>query len=215
MLQSGCYRLVGSVDELSRACFCTPDEFRFAADSLSTSGHADVHWHENGHVTLVSRRLAREANMRERARLRKQKLRERSCHTIVPENGGGPSQLAPLLSSVAVIQIPTNQKGIEVGISQEQVEEFIELFPAVDVLQELRNMRAWSIANPNKRKTASGMNRFVTRWLTRKQDDQRPALAAVPAPPAGVRGMGGRPLRSTDEIIAEYEAERAAKRQKA
>ena len=33
-----------------------------------------------------------------------------------------------------------------------------------------RKMRAWSLANPNQRKTARGVNAFIVRWLSREQD---------------------------------------------
>jgi hypothetical protein len=37
-------------------------------------------------------------------------------------------------------------------------------------MQELRAMKAWSDANPAKRKTKRGMNAFIVRWLTKAQD---------------------------------------------
>jgi len=43
-------------------------------------------------------------------------------------------------------------------------------FPSVDVHQELRAMESWCDANPTKRKTKSGIKRFVNSWLTRCQD---------------------------------------------
>ena len=44
------------------------------------------------------------------------------------------------------------------------------MYPAVDVLQQLRQMRAWLVANPAKRKTKQGINAFVVRWLSKEQD---------------------------------------------
>ena len=44
------------------------------------------------------------------------------------------------------------------------------LYPAVDVIQQLRQMRAWLIANPRKKKTKSGINRFIVTWLSKEQD---------------------------------------------
>jgi hypothetical protein len=68
----------------------------------------------------------------------------------------------PLLSIPAV--------GSEVAICASAVQEWEELFPAVDIPQTLREIRAWCLANPEKRKTASGIHRFVTRWLTKEQN---------------------------------------------
>ena len=55
-------------------------------------------------------------------------------------------------------------------VNEEPVVEIKELFPAVDVKQELNKMRAWSDANPSKRKTKRGVERFIVNWLSREQD---------------------------------------------
>jgi hypothetical protein len=44
-------------------------------------------------------------------------------------------------------------------------------YPAVNVKQQLKAMQAWLKANPTKRKTASGMPRFVTNWLSKAQNE--------------------------------------------
>jgi len=49
-----------------------------------------------------------------------------------------------------------------------------ELYPAVDVEQELRNMVGWCDSNPKNRKTRSGVKRFITNWLSREQNRARP-----------------------------------------
>jgi len=55
-------------------------------------------------------------------------------------------------------------------IRQAQVDEWSGLYPAVDIMQELRKMAGWLDANPSKRKTARGIMRFVNGWLAREQD---------------------------------------------
>lgn len=55
-------------------------------------------------------------------------------------------------------------------VFQKDVDEWIELYPAVDVLQELRKMKDWSNSNPKKRKTRRGIRRFISNWLSDKQD---------------------------------------------
>jgi hypothetical protein len=67
------------------------------------------------------------------------------------------------------IEIPVNS-GEAFPVTEGQVAEFASLYPAVDVRQELRGMRAWAIANPAKRKTRGGMLRFVNSWLAKEQD---------------------------------------------
>lgn len=67
------------------------------------------------------------------------------------------------------IFLPLND-GTEYPVSQEQCHEWAGLYPAVDVIQQLRQMRAWLIANPRKKKTKSGINRFIVTWLSKEQD---------------------------------------------
>jgi hypothetical protein len=79
-----------------------------------------------------------------------------------------PSALAP-----PVIRLPTNRfnsNSEEVPVSQAQVDDYAETFPAVDVPQQLREMRRWLIDHPDRRKTAGGMAKFINTWLSREQD---------------------------------------------
>jgi len=71
-----------------------------------------------------------------------------------------------------VITLPLNT-GAHHPITDSQCAEWGTLFPATDVLQELRKMRAWLLANPRNRKTRQGILRFVTSWLSREQDRAR------------------------------------------
>ncbi|CAB3784502.1 hypothetical protein [Pararobbsia alpina] len=68
-----------------------------------------------------------------------------------------------------VVAIPLND-GSEHGISASQVEEWSSTYPNVDVTQQLRQMRQWSIANPTKRKTRRGVMAFANSWLAKEQD---------------------------------------------
>lgn len=58
-------------------------------------------------------------------------------------------------------------------IRQAQVDEWSGLYPAVDIMQELRKMAGWLDENPSKRKTKRGILRFVNGWLAREQDKGR------------------------------------------
>lgn len=72
--------------------------------------------------------------------------------------------------------------GTQYPIFQQQVKEWSALFPGVDVEQELRNMVAWCVANPTRRKTKSGVMRFITSWLTKEQNKAKgPARSQSPA----------------------------------
>lgn len=83
-----------------------------------------------------------------------------------------PAEPDPAPPSIVVIKLPLVD-GTEFGISEEKVSEFSDLYPAVDVTQQLRNMRGWLLANPKNRKTNSGIMRFVTAWLSREQNSAR------------------------------------------
>lgn len=73
------------------------------------------------------------------------------------------------VSAPPVILLPLND-GTDYAVSQEQCHEWAGLYPAVDVIQQLRNMKGWLIGNPGKRKTKRGIVRFIVSWLTREQD---------------------------------------------
>lgn len=73
------------------------------------------------------------------------------------------------VSAPPVITLPLNT-GEEYPITNEKLLELSELYPAVDIMQALRDMRGWLIGNPKKRKTRGGIMRFVTAWLSRDQN---------------------------------------------
>ena len=52
----------------------------------------------------------------------------------------------------------------------EDYNRWCELYPAVNVMQELRKMSSWSTDNPKRRKTKSGIRRFINAWLSKEQD---------------------------------------------
>lgn len=70
----------------------------------------------------------------------------------------------------SVFQFPTNRRGQFYGVSSEQIVQFQALYPAVDVMQQLRSALGWTISEPTKRKTIRGMPAFLNRWLAREQN---------------------------------------------
>lgn len=70
-----------------------------------------------------------------------------------------------------VCVIPLNQGTHEVR--EKDVLEWQKLYPAVDVMQELRSIVGWSRANPQNRKTERGINAFINAWLTKHQDQDK------------------------------------------
>lgn len=68
-----------------------------------------------------------------------------------------------------VAKIVLNDKSIY-EVHQSSVDHYKELYPAVDIIQELRNMQGWCEANTANRKTRKGIDRFINSWLQKKQD---------------------------------------------
>ena len=68
-----------------------------------------------------------------------------------------------------VIKIPLND-GSEFPVYQKDIALWQETYQAVDVYQQLKEIRSWSDANPAKRKTQKGVRRFINMWLAKEQD---------------------------------------------
>ncbi len=67
------------------------------------------------------------------------------------------------------ISIILNDKSyFDIPVSK--VEKWKEIYPAVDVEQELREMSDWAESNPTRRKTKKGILTFIRNWLSKEQD---------------------------------------------
>ena len=97
-----------------------------------------------------------------------------------PDQSNGDSAEPEMLSAAAPA-VPLVD-GTEYAIKVKELEEWKKAFPAVNVEQELREMRAWCLANPTMRKTRRGVHRFINAWLSREQDKGHPGQAAKAAP---------------------------------
>ena len=75
--------------------------------------------------------------------------------------------------------IPLND-GTNYYVSEEDIASWQQAYPAVDVGQELLQMRAWCLANPKQRKTKNGVQRFIVSWLSKEQDKGHPGMAVKP-----------------------------------
>ena len=93
-------------------------------------------------------------------------------------------------STPPAILLPLND-GSEYPVTVEQCHEWAGLYPAVDVMQQLRGMRGWLDANPQKRKTRRGIKKFVNSWLSREQD-----RGGIPS-----RGQGGKEADAYDDVV--------------
>jgi len=120
-------------------------------------------------------------------------------------------------SSPVVITFPTDGEVPHWHLRQAKVDRLTELFPKLDVMAEARKALAWVEANPDNRKTAGGMDRFFTGWLTRASDKPKPPAAPtyqtrtapvvrpwseVFAQQAGLTAAGsGQPLPCLPEVV--------------
>lgn len=82
-----------------------------------------------------------------------------------PEEDSGVTEAREL----PVVELPLND-GSTFGVTRSEIGEYAALYPSVHVEQELRNMVGWCMANPHRRKTRSGIRRFIINWLARVQD---------------------------------------------
>ena len=68
--------------------------------------------------------------------------------------------------ALQVISLTLNDK-TEYPVYDKDFAEWVELYPAVDIMQELRKMKGWLDSNPTRRKTVKGIRRFINNWLSK------------------------------------------------
>ena len=121
------------------------------------------------HITNWAKHQAADGmeKIREQNRERKKAQRERSKElSPVPAAPALPAPEPP--EEYARLPLVTN--GEYHVITKEDVEKYQELYPGIDVPQEIRKMIGWCDANPKNRKTKTGVKRFINSWLSRAQD---------------------------------------------
>ena len=96
-----------------------------------------------------------------------------------PKAGAEPCDVSTLAAEPAAIKLPLNDNS-EYDVPKSFADEMAQLYPAVDVMQQLAAMRGWLLGNPTKRKTRTGIKRFITSWLAREQDRGRPTAQRQP-----------------------------------
>lgn len=128
---------------------------------------------------------------------------EPMVQTISPAASSKPSADFGL---TVFIELPTNRfetQGEQVQIYEPFVEEMQGLFPAIDVREQLRAMRAWLIARERQRKTKAGMKKFVTGWLTRQQD-KGPSRETIRGNSNGKQSANDKFLAASRALVGEF-----------
>lgn len=130
------------------------------------------------------RKMASEEQRRQKTLERVRKYREKQdavtpCNASLRSRNDSPSAYASSSTSSpeegdskgepAVIEIPLSPRQGEYGITQSQIDQWRELFPGVDVPQTLREIKAWNLANPTRRKTRRGIEKHIVAWLSKEQ----------------------------------------------
>lgn len=85
----------------------------------------------------------------------------------------GTEQVQPQTNEQIFISLPLADGKSCFDVTEGYLREQVDLYPGVNIEQELRNMRGWLDSNPAKRKTARGIKRFITTWLQNSQDRPR------------------------------------------
>jgi len=80
-----------------------------------------------------------------------------------------PSSLPAIPDEPVAIELTLNT-GAQHPVTEAFASQMQSLYPAVNVAQELRAMCGWLLANPTKRKTKTGITRFINSWLAKCQD---------------------------------------------
>lgn len=99
---------------------------------------------------------------------RDKEIRDKSLDTDIEDTEDSCAE-PETVSAPPIISIILNDKSL-FDVSPEDYNRWCELYPAVNVMQELRKMSSWSTDNPKRRKTKSGIRRFINAWLSKEQD---------------------------------------------
>ena len=102
----------------------------------------------------------------------------------------------------AFIKLPLNDKSF-FSVSQADVEHYKELYPAVNVEQELRSMLGWLEANPRRRKTRNGIKAFIAKWLSKTQDQGGVGYGSYPGSniKTSAAGENGSSYRTGEKVF--------------
>lgn len=91
------------------------------------------------------------------------------CKDSIGNSSCGEVAEPPTPQEPVFIKMPLIDK-TEFDVTESMVKDFKEAYPAVDVEQQLRNMRQWCLSNPKNKKTRSGVMRFINNWLMKDQN---------------------------------------------
>ena len=106
-------------------------------------------------------------------------LRHRQDVVLAKTQAPTPKAVSP---SSFVITMPLRDDS-EFSITSAMIDEWQLLYPTVDVMQLLKNIRGWNLANPNKRKTRKGILQHINQWLAK--ENSKPVKSSILEKPGG------------------------------
>lgn len=130
-------------------------------------------------TSLIEDSLKTQASVTDQVKKKeKRKESEGEVNNNCPEQSTGQQELtshdgAPepcsMAKPIAVFSLPL-AGGEDHEITKADIDLWAELYPAVDIMQDLRAMKGWLLSNPKKKKTKGGIKRFITNWLSKTQN---------------------------------------------
>lgn len=159
---------------------CLPDTKKLAFRLRMTEKDTEAsliklsHWLEQEDINLISDGYQVDMLETERETETEAERETKTDLSIEPQSVSQPVVEVPILGNKAY------------GVSPEMVVEWSKAYPAVDVVSELHKMRVWSLSNPTKQKTSTGIARFVNAWLSKAQNE------AGKVPSGGFQTQGDR-----------------------
>ncbi|MCK5602608.1 hypothetical protein KAR91_12080 [Candidatus Pacearchaeota archaeon] len=90
-----------------------------------------------------------------------------SCF-LIPDSLISPELDKP--AAVPLILIPLIKKDGEFEITQEDIDQWSDTFPGIDVLACVKYIRQWNFDNPKRRKTKAGIRKHISTWLEKEQN---------------------------------------------
>ena len=112
------------------------------------------------------------------------------------DSSAEPENPPPAQDVLITLQLNT---GEEYPILRSYADEMQKLYPAADVFQSLQEMKAWLINNPERRKTKTGIKRFINFWLSKEQN--KPKNASKFAKKQAPRELDSEELEAIQKVL--------------
>lgn len=100
---------------------------------------------------------------------------------------------------VVVIASLMLRDGTRYDVAENDAEQYRQLYPALDIDRELREMEQWCMDHPSGRKTRGRVSCFIDSWLNRNQ--KRAESAAMPPP----KKASGNRFHNFDQRTTDYD----------